>query len=40
MLCLGRGLKPRETGLLDGEDVTIELVLALMAVPVADHLGP
>jgi len=35
MLSLGRGLKPRETGLLDGEDVTIELVLALMAVPVA-----
>ena len=35
MLYLGRGLTPRETGLLDGEDVTIELVLALMAVPVA-----
>jgi putative nucleotidyltransferase with HDIG domain len=35
MLYLGRGLKPRQTGLLDGEDVTIELVLALMAVPVA-----
>jgi putative nucleotidyltransferase with HDIG domain len=35
MLSLGRGLKPRETGLLDGEDVTIELVLALMAAPVA-----
>jgi len=35
MLSLGRGLKPRETGLLDGEDATIELVLALMAVPVA-----
>ena len=35
MLCLGRDLKPRETGLLDGEDVTIELVLALMAVPLA-----
>jgi putative nucleotidyltransferase with HDIG domain len=35
MLYLGRGLKPRETGLLDGEDATIELVLALMAVPVA-----
>jgi putative nucleotidyltransferase with HDIG domain len=35
MLYLGRGLKPRDTGLLDGEDVTIELVLALMAVPVA-----
>ncbi len=36
MLCLGRGLTPRQTGLLDGEDVTIELVLALMAVPLAD----
>jgi putative nucleotidyltransferase with HDIG domain len=35
MLYLGRGLTPRETGLLDGEDLTIELVLALMAVPVA-----
>jgi len=35
MLYLGRGLRPRQTGLLDGEDVTIELVLALMAVPVA-----
>ena len=35
MLYLGRGLKPLETGLLDGEDVTIELVLALMAVPLA-----
>jgi putative nucleotidyltransferase with HDIG domain len=35
MLYLGRGLKPRETGLLDGEDVTIEIVLALMAVSVA-----
>ena len=35
MLYLGRGLKPRETGLLEGEDLTIELVLALMAVPVA-----
>jgi putative nucleotidyltransferase with HDIG domain len=35
MLYLGRGLTPRQTGLLDGEDVTIELVLALMAVPVA-----
>jgi putative nucleotidyltransferase with HDIG domain len=35
MLYLGRGLKPRETGLLEGEDVTIELVLAVMAVPVA-----
>jgi putative nucleotidyltransferase with HDIG domain len=35
MLYLGRGLTPRKTGLLDGEDITIELVLALMAVPVA-----
>jgi putative nucleotidyltransferase with HDIG domain len=35
MLYLGRGLTPRQTGLLDAEDVTIELVLALMAVPVA-----
>jgi putative nucleotidyltransferase with HDIG domain len=35
MLYLGRGLRPRDTGLLDGEDLTIELVLALMAVPVA-----
>ncbi len=35
MLYLGRGLTPRQTGLLDGEDVTIELVLALMAVSVA-----
>lgn len=35
MLYLGRGLKPRETGLLDAEDATIELVLALMAVPLA-----
>ena len=35
MLYLGRGLTPRQTGLLDGEDVTIELVLALMAVPFA-----
>ncbi len=35
MLYLGRGLTPRKTGLLDGEDVTIELVLALMAVPLA-----
>jgi putative nucleotidyltransferase with HDIG domain len=39
MLYLGRGLTPRETGLLDGEDVTIELVLAMMAVPVADFWG-
>ncbi|HKD94055.1 MAG TPA: HD-GYP domain-containing protein [Gaiellaceae bacterium] len=35
MLYLGRGLTPRKTGLLDAEDVTIELVLALMAVPLA-----
>jgi putative nucleotidyltransferase with HDIG domain len=35
MLYLGRGLTPRQTGLFDGEDVMIELVLALMAVPVA-----
>jgi putative nucleotidyltransferase with HDIG domain len=35
MLYLGRGLTPRKTGLLDAEDLTIELVLALMAVPVA-----
>ena len=35
MLYLGRGLTPRDTGLLDAEDLTIELVLALMAVPVA-----
>ncbi len=35
MLYFGRGLTPRKTGMLDAEDVTIELVLALMAVPVA-----
>lgn len=35
MLSLGRGLKPRETGLLDVEDVSLELVLSLMAVPFA-----
>jgi putative nucleotidyltransferase with HDIG domain len=35
MLYLGRSLAPRQTGLLGGEDLTIELVLALMAVPVA-----
>ncbi len=39
MLYLGRDLTPRRTGLLDGEDVTIELVLALMAVPVATLWG-
>jgi putative nucleotidyltransferase with HDIG domain len=36
MLYLGRGLTPRQAGLLDAEDATIELVLALMAVPLAD----
>ena len=35
MLYLGRGLTPRKTGMLEAEDVAIELVLALMAVPVA-----
>jgi putative nucleotidyltransferase with HDIG domain len=35
MLYLGRGLAPRDSGLLGGEDLSIELVLALMAVPVA-----
>ena len=35
MLYLGRGLAPRDSGLLEVEDVTIELVLALMAVPLA-----
>jgi putative nucleotidyltransferase with HDIG domain len=35
MLYLGRGLTPRESGLLDAEDIAIELVLALMAVPLA-----
>jgi putative nucleotidyltransferase with HDIG domain len=35
MLYLGRGLSPHKAGLLDGEDVAIELVLALMAVPLA-----
>jgi len=35
MLYLGRGLTPRKAGLLDGEDFTLELVLSLMAVPVA-----
>jgi putative nucleotidyltransferase with HDIG domain len=35
MLYLGRGLKVRDTGLLGGEDLTIELVLAMMAVPLA-----
>jgi putative nucleotidyltransferase with HDIG domain len=35
MLRLGRGLTPRETGLLAFDDVALELVLALMAVPLA-----
>jgi hypothetical protein len=35
MLYLGRGLTPRQAGLLDGEDFTLELVLSLMAVPLA-----
>jgi len=35
MLYLGRGLTPRQSGLLDLEDTTIELVLAVMAVPLA-----
>jgi putative nucleotidyltransferase with HDIG domain len=35
MLYLGRGLPPQKSGLLDGEDIAIELVLALMAVPLA-----
>ncbi len=39
MLYFGSGLTPRKTGLLDAEDATIELVLALMAVPVAALWG-
>jgi putative nucleotidyltransferase with HDIG domain len=39
MLYLGRGLTPRESGLLDGEDSTLELVLSLMAVPLAVFWG-
>ncbi|HZC31013.1 MAG TPA: HD-GYP domain-containing protein [Gaiellaceae bacterium] len=35
MLCLGRNMAARETGLLDVEDVSLELVLALTAVPLA-----
>jgi putative nucleotidyltransferase with HDIG domain len=35
MLNLGRGLTPQESGLFDAEDITIELVLALLAVPLA-----
>jgi putative nucleotidyltransferase with HDIG domain len=35
MLYLGRGLTPRNTGMLQGDDLAIGLVLALMAVPVA-----
>jgi putative nucleotidyltransferase with HDIG domain len=39
MLYLGRGLTPRASGLLDGEDFTLELVLSLMAVPLAVFWG-
>ncbi len=39
MLYLGRGLAPRESGLLNGEDFTLELVLSLMAVPLAVFWG-
>jgi putative nucleotidyltransferase with HDIG domain len=39
MLYLGRGLKPRASGLLNGEDFTLELVLSLMAVPLAVFWG-
>jgi putative nucleotidyltransferase with HDIG domain len=35
MLTLGRHLRPRETGLLSPEDIALELVLALIAVPFA-----
>jgi putative nucleotidyltransferase with HDIG domain len=35
MLYLGRGLTPRQTALHDWEDIAIELVLALVAVPIA-----
>jgi putative nucleotidyltransferase with HDIG domain len=35
MLTLARGLAPRETGLFNGEDIALELVLSLMAVPFA-----
>jgi putative nucleotidyltransferase with HDIG domain len=35
MLYLGRGLNAEKSGLFDGEDIAIELVLALMAVPLA-----
>jgi putative nucleotidyltransferase with HDIG domain len=35
MLYLGRGLTPHESGLFDAEDITIEVVLALLAVPLA-----
>ncbi|HET7566672.1 MAG TPA: HD-GYP domain-containing protein [Gaiellaceae bacterium] len=35
MLWLGRGLRPRETGLLAGDDAALELVLAVMAVTLA-----
>jgi putative nucleotidyltransferase with HDIG domain len=39
MLRLGRGLAPRESGLLAGDDLTIEFVLALLAVPFAALWG-
>jgi putative nucleotidyltransferase with HDIG domain len=39
MLYLGRDLTPRASGLLDGEDFTLELVLSLMAVPLAVFWG-
>jgi len=39
MLYLGRGLTPRQSGLLHGEDFTLELVLSLMAVPLAVFWG-
>jgi putative nucleotidyltransferase with HDIG domain len=39
MLYLGRGLKPGESGLLHGEDFTLEIVLSLMAVPLAVFWG-
>jgi putative nucleotidyltransferase with HDIG domain len=35
MLQLGRGLRPRESGLLTLDDVALDAVLALMAVPLA-----
>jgi putative nucleotidyltransferase with HDIG domain len=39
MLYLGRGLTPHESGLFDVEDIVIELVLALLAVPLAVFWG-